>query len=172
MKYPAWRTLGGGVLCALAVGLVWGSCRTGRDDRLPVEQNDPEWTYDAELRRMDQLESRRKLLFWSLTTRCAVADRLIAGRLTLFEAAAAFRAIDEVKRRGLKLYPGDFAGKTDEERLCRRVIHFTFERLCGSPERGKVVDRLEEELQKHLRRHGTVQLPEFRRPENMRWFDE
>jgi hypothetical protein len=172
MKYPGWRALGGGVLCVLAVGLVWAGCRVGSDNRLLVERNGPESTFESELRRMEQLEKRRTIVHWGLTTRCTIADRVSAGRLTLFEAAAAFRAIDKVKERAGRVWPGEFPGETEEERLCHRVIHFVFARLCGSAKQDEVVDRLEGELKEHLRQHGTVQLPEFRPPEGIPWFDE
>jgi hypothetical protein len=95
-------------------------------------------------------------------------DEVIAGRLTLPEAAAGFGAIDEVKGKYAPLVPAaDMAG-SEEDHLCRQVLALAGKRLLERPDREAVLARLQAELRQ--RPDGTRALPEFRRPENIPWF--
>jgi hypothetical protein len=89
-----------------------------------------------------------------------VSDDLIAGRLTLFEAAARFRRIEQGREHTrVEYYPGD----SEEERLCRRVINGARAQMSQRYPEGadEFVERLEAELQLHKERHnGTVVLPD------------
>jgi hypothetical protein len=117
------------------------------------------------------LQTNSKVLRWTLNTKLAIADELIARRLTLFEAAAGFHAVDGVKQRYIRPVPNTFPGQTDAERLCWQVITFVEESLRDSPDQEAVVACLEEELQEHLDQYGPPKLPEFRRREGIPWFE-
>jgi hypothetical protein len=171
MKLPLLRVVGPGLLAVLAIGLIWASSRMSPDGhgRLPPNLSETE---PVEPSRSAQQEATRwKVLEWSIPIRWAIAEEVISGRLTLFEGAAGFRAVDQIKERYLPEVKSLLPGKTAEERLCRRVIAFVAARLEGSGEQEPVVDRLEDELGERLRREGAVRLPEFRRPKNVPWFD-
>jgi len=89
-----------------------------------------------------------------------IADALVAGRLTLPEAAARLRDVDA---RSLDFRPAVFEraypGNSDDERYCRAAIGWAASRLHGRPDEApEVVVRLERELDAYLRR-GTLRLP-------------
>jgi hypothetical protein len=83
------------------------------------------------------------------------------GRLTLVEAAARFRDLDEQPPRfSWEDFRRSHPGATEEERYCREVIKFVGRMLeargvTDSP----IVSRLEQELQAHLER-GDLRLSE------------
>jgi hypothetical protein len=168
MKYPLLRILGAGVV---VIGLVWLGYRAGPQGGSGAGQEVGQaWTLGGEIRRGEQLQASEKLIGWGIATKRALAAELVAGRLTLFEAAAGLAAVEETRARflqpGLSLSPA----KTPAEKLCREMIALVRERLRGSQEQATVVGRLETELREHLTRHDTMQLPEFRRPESIAWF--
>jgi hypothetical protein len=172
MNYAVWRALGGSLLGVAGVSLVWAGCWFCGAGTLPPQGSDPEWPVSGDPGIEEQLKARRQLIDWALSTRLAITAEVGAGRMTLFEGASAFREIDRVKDRFGELIRRDWPGKTEEEQLCRRVITFVSEGLYDSPEQAKVVGRLENELEEHLRRHdGAVQLPEFRRLTGVPWFE-
>jgi hypothetical protein len=91
-----------------------------------------------------------------------VIAALLAGDLTLFEAAAWFRFLNENPPE----CPADpicWPGKSAEEKLCRQVIgHVEDEEGDQSRRtRGAECRRLEKELEEHLAQHGKVILPEL-----------
>src|SRR5688572_21939991 len=80
----------------------------------------------------------------------AVVDQVIAGRLSLVEGAARFRAAAA----------GPARADEDGEGMCRTVIGWAELTLSDCPERAVVVaERLEEELRKHLSRPGGAGRP-------------
>jgi hypothetical protein len=94
---------------------------------------------------------------------------LLAGRLTLFEAAAGFRAMRQVKARYLQPDPLPFPGKTEEEQLCRQVLVYVETVSQGESGPAAVVARLHKDLQEHLERSGTVHLPLSGGPDHPRF---
>ena len=110
-----------------------------------------------------ELEDQAKCAHERCLAKDAVAIDVIAGHLTLFEAAARFRAINESNSQAeywLTRYP--FRGQPYELALCHSVIRrveLELEaRALGAED--NTVDRLEAELAEHLRRHGRVSLPD------------
>lgn len=94
----------------------------------------------------------------SMAAKDRVVAELAGQRLTLFEAAARFRDASAGNPRfyiALRTY---YPGATDDECLCRNVIHYTENVLEGQPHQAAVVARLRAELQDHLDRYGTVSL--------------
>jgi hypothetical protein len=90
-----------------------------------------------------------------------VARELIDERLTLMQAAAYFRQLDD-NMPGTA--PDHLPGKTEGERYCREVILWAkAETRDWSPDRAaEVVCRLETELEDHLTAHNDVViLPDF-----------
>lgn len=90
--------------------------------------------------------------------------RLLAGRLTLFEAAAWFRHIDEATAD----YPAEnwnrLKGCTQEEKICRQVINWAVREADEVPTlpRGLLVGGwLEADLADHTARHGKVIIPDL-----------
>jgi hypothetical protein len=96
--------------------------------------------------------------------KAAAVEEVAAGRLSLVEAAARFRALEAGRPRNRycrpahELYPGDSEG----ERLCREVIAHVEARLApqGRARARQFAARLEAELGELLARDGTVRLPD------------
>lgn len=92
-------------------------------------------------------------------------EGVIAGRLTLFEAASVFRCLNEE----YPTVPVDplSAGCSEDERFCVDVLYWvriSLER--DSDAANKICARLEEQLRQHKERHGRVILPEVAAAEN------
>jgi hypothetical protein len=116
-------------------------------------------------RRSEELDAQReRLRHWQEGKREAVRA-VIAGRMTLLEAAARFRELDrQLPEFKWDLFRRAYPGSSDGERHCRHVIAATEAELSKRPdEAAEVMARLEAELQEHLQRDGTIQLPELPR---------
>jgi hypothetical protein len=86
---------------------------------------------------------------------------LIAGRITLFEAAARYRDLDAGQANSRTRLRASYPGSSDEERICRSLIAHVKHTLEGQrKDPNPVVASLEAELHEHLQRHGTVRLPD------------
>jgi hypothetical protein len=102
-----------------------------------------------------------------------LAADVAAGRLTLLEAAAAFRDLNRQWPpfdwdRWRRILHYRYPGVSDEEALCRQVIDCTRTKLWEKQEEAeKAVRRLEAELDEHLR-HGTLRLPPVVGTENVK----
>lgn len=93
-----------------------------------------------------------------------VVYRTVDGELTLFEAAAWFRFLNENPSDCQEAYRETCLGKSDEEKLCRQVISWVGESLRhrGLASRAEQeTRRLEQILAQHLGKSGTVKLPEL-----------
>jgi hypothetical protein len=91
-----------------------------------------------------------------------VVDRLLAGDLSLVQAAAWFRFLDDQPED----WPDDFRrrmpGRGDGDKACRQVISWVRIRLTGRLVRSQgaaAVDRLENELNVLLAENDDVELP-------------
>ena len=89
------------------------------------------------------------------------ARALIAGQLTLLEAAAGFRDVNACWPKARTFLQQAYAGLPYEHALCRQIIAYAEAELRhqGSAQKDSVLHRLEAELEEHLRRHGKVCLP-------------
>ena len=120
---------------------------------LPDElRSDPE--QEREFERCDRVLKMR------LAVKEACIQELIAGRITLFEAAARFRRVNEE-------YPvasdaQEFVSESPEERLCQQVILWTRVTLrsCPSMASDDFVEQLEQELRRHKEPNGAIRLPD------------
>jgi hypothetical protein len=113
-------------------------------------------------RRAKKLESYRAKLFRSMAVKRHVAEELINGRTTLIEAAARFQRAEEglpALAQRLRVLRRLFSGKSDAERWCRRVIQYIKDMEPEKVQAGRAARQLEQELDQHLRRYGTVHLP-------------
>jgi hypothetical protein len=97
-----------------------------------------------------------------------LVEELASGRLTLFEAAALFRELDELHPATVYPTTSDLdppirlACPTDDERYCVRVITFARNALrMAQPGRAEVVTRrLAAEVEAERRRSGTIRPPD------------
>ena len=97
--------------------------------------------------------------------RCKAKEDLvravIAGELTLLEAAARFRDVNASWPKARTFLQQAYAGLPYEHALCRQIIAYAEAELRdqGSDQKDRVLHRLEAELAEHLRQHGKVCLP-------------
>src|SRR5262245_7763068 len=140
---PAW---------ASALGLDWGDLAQLRE------------VHEAELGRGAELDRRLEVLYRRVAAKEGVVEQLLAGRTTLLEAAAWFRLLNEHPADCQDEFRRWWRGKSDGEKLCRQVISWVVMELHarGPADLAEAQRRrLEAELQAHLRRDGTVHLPEI-----------
>ena len=114
-----------------------------------------------EQEQLRKLEEERVRTLRRVQVRRDVVAAVMTGRMTLLQAASAFR---ELNRRSPSSYWGAFGhlypGASDEERHCRQVIAYVHTELEEYPGgENEVVRRLEAELRGHLER-GRLHLPE------------
>jgi hypothetical protein len=105
-----------------------------------------------------ELEDQVKRVQERCHAKDAVVTDLIAGRLTLFEAAARFRNLNSSNPQAEQWLGYQYPDQPYELGLCRSIIH-RVELELGSRASGQedgIVARLETELAKHLQRHGRV----------------
>lgn len=112
-------------------------------------------------------QAEMSLLNASVTERIAQKERLayelIAGRVTLFQAAARFRAVNQQHPETMQDMRKAFPGGSDEEKLCRQVIAWAQVLLTHSTppsQREARIGQLEAELEEQLTRTGKVTLPD------------
>ena len=142
-------------LAASAGYLCWDSSSRFEEE---WNKSDDDVRLQQEVRRGEALSARLAEVPRTRAAKNRIALDLIARRVTLAEAAARFRELDgktmdpQTYARILRLY---YAGASDEERVCRKVIRHAMEMVKKQPEvAGALVGRLEAELKEHLARRG------------------
>ncbi len=117
--------------------------------------------YSDDLRRQEKLNHFQGVLAARVGERRRLIERLAAGRITLFEAAAEFKRLNALPQPSafdiLELFPG----ASPNECVCRQVITWLTSNLRDLPpsQRQLVLDRVEADLRDHIARNGTVILP-------------
>ena len=134
MVYPA--------AAALVLAVVWASpsgTATGRNGvELPTDEE-----LAAQLR---QLTDRQTAVDARLAYKNSVVAELVAGRVTLPAAAAAFWRVNQGEERCLAVIREAYVGKSDEEKAARNVLDFVTARTIPEPDRTRVLARLRREL--------------------------
>jgi hypothetical protein len=114
-----------------------------------------------EVRRGAEMDQRGRGFARRLEEKERLVQELLAGQLTLLEAAAYFRALDQAPPEFYwEAFRAAHAGDSDEERHCNEVITFV-EAALGETDRGKadgICERLRAELRQHLQQ-GPLCLP-------------
>jgi hypothetical protein len=117
--------------------------------------------YEDDLRREKELAKFDGVLLARSEERYAIVIQLSEGRLSLFEAAAAFKRLNSLPSPSNHNCLWAFPGASDDERVCRQVICWLAVNTYQLPpsQRQIVLDRLEAELRDQLKCAGTVVLP-------------
>jgi hypothetical protein len=90
-----------------------------------------------------------------------IVSSVLAGEMTLFEAAAGFAEADAAFPEDLDPLHA-FSGASEEEKLCRLVIEWVVKSAAderSADETALLRTKLEAELQEHLDRYDMVKLP-------------
>src|SRR5947209_1295145 len=85
---------------------------------------DLEKAIQEDLRQQDELNAKFETALQRLTGRRTVIAELLAGRITLVEAAVQFRDLSKTNPPRVPSYDSAYAGKSEGERLCRYVIRW------------------------------------------------
>jgi hypothetical protein len=114
------------------------------------------------LRRESQLADEQRETAIRGAARQQAAEDVVAGRITLLEAAARFGELNSQLPNGGRKILLYSTGASEGERLCWQVIRWIrHNQLNLSEAEARTVERrLETELEDLLERDGTVQLPE------------
>jgi hypothetical protein len=100
-----------------------------------------------EMQRGAALSKRDEMVRRCLEAKTRITAEVVAGRLTLLEAAAAFQECHESVKAGNDSWAGTYQAPGDEEALCHNVILWATKATRRDPElQAAVVGRLEEEL--------------------------
>ncbi len=114
----------------------------------------------TEQERAEAMAQQDERLIERINAKSALTEKVIAGQLSLVEAAAGFGNINDMPAEHAGDYRCAFPGASDGEILCHQVIAWVSCELA-SRSRGHdtLVARLKTELADHLKQHGTVVLP-------------
>jgi hypothetical protein len=109
----------------------------------------PAWQLriDAQYDRQRELDRRWQISAARDHEKTQICRELIAGRITLREAARRFAELPDPPERFWEDLRKNFPQGTDPERLCRHVITWA----CDLPERADQTDALRRRLEKELR---------------------
>lgn len=119
-------------------------------------------TFEGERQRRQRLDAQDGLADRRMALKGAVVRQLIAGELTLPEAAARFRCVN-ARFQGRDYFRERHPSVSAEEAACRQVIAWVeVELRQTAPARAEeTVRRLEAELEGHLQCEGKVELPDL-----------
>ncbi len=149
---------------AVALGSFWTAGPTFPPPPSPKSE-DVLSPLEQEERRRENLELYRARLFRSMEIKRRVAEELIDGRVTLFQAVVQFQRAEQglpASAVRLRVLRQTFPGNSDAERWCRKVIHYLHATWPESARARRAARHLKQELDRHLRRYGTVHI----RPES------
>jgi hypothetical protein len=126
----------------------------------PLPQKD--LSLEVEEQRRARLDLYRAKFSRSMAIKRRVSEELIDGRITLFQAVVRFQQAEEglpAAEARLHALRTTVPGNSDAERWCRKVISYIQGVWPESARVKRAALRLEQELERHLRRYGTVCLP-------------
>ncbi len=140
--------LAGGLAAAMAYRPDWLTHHASR----PAPRSGS-YTVSAPDEMADQLARR-------IRARISVAEQLLAGEMTLAEAAAAFRMLNTLPPKLAQEQWRALPGRSDGEKVCRQVILWAAaEKPPGGEDGSGRLRELERELQALIARDGEVVLP-------------
>jgi hypothetical protein len=132
------------LVAALYVGLTaFSACMDGVGP--PVR-----CSLEEEQQRAELLEADHVLLNRSMRATERIREDLVAGRLTLRQAAAALVALNAARPARLRIRTEYFPGDTEEERFARSTVERVGRSLAADPGGAAVMARLEGELKEYL----------------------
>ncbi len=153
---------GVGVLVALGLSFARWSLAWSEDLVVATDRTGERISMQVERERDSRLTQQFEELGRRIAAKDRIAERLLAGEVTLPEAAAVFDRLFEragLRTEALRAYEGSSEG----EILCRQVVAWVENKLSleRSPGEAEAVRRrLEAQLRKLLAERGTVELPQ------------
>ncbi len=145
------------ILAASGIGLFTALRGDGSKQGSSLHPAEEPWLAEEE-RQSRALDRTREALTRRMEARAAVVVDLLAGRLSLLQAAARFRDLNQTAPEIQENLRWQHPDCSDDELCCLQVIGHLESRFLGDPPDLQLGQRLREELSAH-RRHGTLQLP-------------
>ena len=145
---------------AAALGYFWTAGPTPQP--APFSWSEEVHSPEQQEQRRARLDLYRARLFRGMEIKRRVAEDLLDGRLTLFQAVVQFQRAERglpASAARLHILRQTFPGNSDAERWCRKVIRYLRATWPESARARCAARRLDQELDRHLRRYGTVRLP-------------
>jgi hypothetical protein len=145
-----------------AAGLIYFGAGTG--SRRNSDSNSPsivQGLLDDKSPKDEEMDRRRQIYLQRFAVKIRAVQQLLAGRLTLLQAAAQFRDLE--KEHPVPWWPRNTGtGLAEGESLCRTVIAMAKgwmeENVPAAA--ADMTARLEAELERHRELDGTIRLPE------------
>jgi hypothetical protein len=105
-----------------------------------------------QIRRAGDIRAQQETVSDRRQARRETLEALVAGRLTLLQAASRFKGLNERPPECMTAVRSTYEGASDEERLCRQVIAGVRGLLEDLPpsESASIIARLESELHAHF----------------------
>ena len=145
-----------------AAGLIYfGADKRSRRDSDGNAPSIAQLVIDERFPTDEEMEHRRQIHLQRIAVRDRAVRSLLAGRLTLLQAAAQFRDVEKEQPVTWGA-PIEATGPGEGERLCRYVIAMAngwMEEYVPAAAAGMTA-RLEAELEQHRGADGTVRLPD------------
>jgi hypothetical protein len=142
----------------VAVAVVAALCQPEWAEELGLQSGVWRLMWPSEQMTAERLAEGNQTVLRRREAKKQIAWNLVDGRVTLFEAAAAFRHWNnEYPQLTVPSEPGDSA----EERLCRQVIEWVRKTVPERDPEGveHYCEPLEEQLRRHKEQYGKVILP-------------
>jgi hypothetical protein len=106
-----------------------------------------------------ELEAKDQATLHRIAVKEQLIQEVIAGRVSLMEAAAQFRALNATQPRFMEIIRDFYAGATDEECLCKNVLGYVATYLGEGAKNHEVYRRLNADLAQRLAQ-GQLALPD------------
>jgi hypothetical protein len=120
---------------ARSVGLdVWNASALAREHQEAIEQQ-------------RELNVVAAAIYQRIEAKEAIVRELVAGRMTLADATARFKALNAMDQDALRVIRETFPGSSDEEKTARNVIEYTLGRADAPAARARLDRRLKAEFQ-------------------------
>ena len=111
---------------------------------------------EQQARRSEDLDSRLDLTLQRIEIKQQVVDGLLAGQMTLHEAAAKFRELTRAVPLYMSIIRSHYPSLGEEEMFCRYVLEYS-RRSTGSQKKlADIISRLERDLDKEVRRDNVA----------------
>jgi hypothetical protein len=117
----------------------------------------------AEQRRAEDIDAGLAAVQTRLQARRQIAQDLLAGQIGLFHAAALFHRLDQQYPLRERTIAQAFPRQSLGERTCRHLLLWIREDTCRTPAwpaYSPLLERMEAELENHIRVQGKVELPD------------
>jgi hypothetical protein len=145
----------GGIVIVVCFGLTFLDTQKHTATGTTVEDSSNQ-EFSGERDRSRRLDQQAKMVEERIESSRKIARELIAGRLTLWVAAAQLQSLDQslaplFQEFYASVFPQIYPGQSESERYCRRAMALVESELVLKPvERSAVLKRLHQELKSNL----------------------